>query len=590
MLDEFLNEEDREKELLKIIAVNNRYEVFENSDDWKMVEFHLKSSIPHEIKIDKIISVKNTLTYNQFEFLADDLLWSYGWYNLKGNDYDISMKEMRERSFKIPEQGANFKVGAIFDSSNSAEVQSVYVLCKIIIGKSFCRLKQEGEKEDPPEELEEPYESYMYCNPEQSAKSQKMSWSMTKPYSYYIKNRNYIEPLYTVFFSQVSSFETNLKSKFMCVQCKVKEATIYCSKCVNYYCNECKSVIHSGNVSENNEKNLFQHKDFFVELTFTTRPGKCALHRDKDSEYYCDTCKRAICGYCRFKGAHSKGLQSSHQLDDIYSYFQKTRGQAQNQEFEDKKTSAIDVVKKITEKITGVDSKMEAHKKEIDEDFDNHKTNIKETCKQVKLEVFEYIQALREIKRNMIYFKNYFTEREKYLKEQKNYPELAFIWSMHQEIIKEYLRNIEELKKMDFEQYSEKLDISMPKVTILKENFGFNKTKVQIEISNKRSTQKNDDFDQRQKEENYDVNIDKTRELAKNMRKNKKKERENNTDGEQMKNEKRSNNDELYTVNTDTYKNSSADAPKRNKSSNDNDSEAEATTFHSGLKYRGSNN
>ena len=123
---------------------NQRYEIFQNSDEWKTVEFHLKSSIASEIKIDKIISVKNTLTYNQFESLTNNHLWSYGWYNLKGDDYDIQMKKMREHSFELPPQGANFKVGAIFDSSNSYEVQSVYVLCKIIIGKSFCKLKQEG--------------------------------------------------------------------------------------------------------------------------------------------------------------------------------------------------------------------------------------------------------------------------------------------------------------------------------------------------------------------------------------------------------------------------------------------------------------
>ena len=152
---------------------NQRYEIFQNSDEWKTVEFHLKSSIASEIKIDKIISVKNTLTYNQFESLTNNHLWSYGWYNLKGDDYDIQMKKMREHSFELPPQGANFKVGAIFDSSNSYEVQSVYVLCKIIIGKSFCKLKQEGEKESPPLKLDEPYESYVYCSPEQSAKSQK---------------------------------------------------------------------------------------------------------------------------------------------------------------------------------------------------------------------------------------------------------------------------------------------------------------------------------------------------------------------------------------------------------------------------------
>ena len=304
---------------------NQRYEISENSDEWKTVEFHLKSSIASEIKIDKIVSVKNTITFNQFESLTNTHLWSYGWYNLKGDDYDVLMKKMREKSFDLPPYGANFKVGAIFDSSNSYEVQSVYVLCKIIIGKSFCKLKQEGEKEMPPIKLDEPYESYVYCSPEQSAKSQKMSWSMTKPYSYYINKKTHIEPLYAVFFTHIDSFLTNMKSKYMCVQCKLKEAKWYCQRCVNYYCDECNQLIHYGNnVTENNSKSVFKHKEC-LKVEYSTRPGKCSIHPDRDAEYYCEDCKRTICGYCRFKGAHNKGLQSQHLLEDIYESFNSGR-------------------------------------------------------------------------------------------------------------------------------------------------------------------------------------------------------------------------------------------------------------------------
>ena len=342
---------------------NQRYEIFENSDEWKTVEFHLKSSIASEIKIDKIISVKNTLTFNQFESLTNSHLWSYGWYNLKGDDYDIQMKKMREHSFELPPQGANFKVGAIFDSSNSYEVQSVYVLCKIIIGKSFCKLKQEGEKESPPLKLDEPYESYVYCSPEQSAKSQKMSWSMTKPYSYYINKKSHIEPLYAVFFTHIDSFLTNMKSKYMCVQCKLKEAKFYCQRCVNYYCEDCNKLVHVGNnVTENNFKSMLNHEECY-EISITTRPGKCSKHPERDAEFFCEDCKRTICGYCRFKGAHSKGLQSQHQVEDIYISFNKKINQNQNTDFfDEKKKFGYANIKKITEQINLIEKKMEQHK------------------------------------------------------------------------------------------------------------------------------------------------------------------------------------------------------------------------------------
>ena len=502
---------------------NQRYEIFQNSDEWKTVEFHLKSSIASEIKIDKIVSVKNTLTFNQFESLTNSHLWSYGWYNLKGDDYEIQMKKMREHSFELPPQGANFKVGAIFDSSNSYEVQSVYVLCKIIIGKSFCKLKQEGEKESPPIKLDEPYESYVYCSPEQSAKSQKMSWSMTKPYSYYINKKSHIEPLYAVFFTHIDSFLTNMKSKYMCVQCKLKEAKFYCQRCVNYYCEDCNKLVHVGNnVTENNFKSMLNHEECY-EIKITTRPGKCSKHPERDAEFFCEDCKRTICGYCRFKGAHSKGLQSQHQVEDIYNSFAKKINQNQNTDyFDEKKKFGYANIKKITEQIKLIEKKMDQHKtNDIDRAYNEKKKEMKEKSFETKKKVFNYIQALREIKRNLLYFKEYFTDREKFASEQKNLPELAFVWSVHKEVIQEYLMYMEEMKKEDLSKISNEIEVTMPNVIITNETFGFNKTKVQTEISNKRNTTKNDGFEQKQKDENYSI-IEKTRNLILDLRKRKK--------------------------------------------------------------------
>ena len=494
---------------------NQRYEISQNSDEWKTVEFHLKSSIASEIKIDKIVSVKNTITFNQFESLASRYLWSYGWYNLKGDDYDILMKKMREKSFDLPPYGANFKVGAIFDSSNSYEVQSVYVLCKIIIGKSFCKLKQEGEKEMPPIKLDEPYESYVYCSPEQSAKSQKMSWSMTKPYSYYINKKSHIEPLYAVFFTHIDSFLTNMKSKYMCIQCKLKEAKWYCQKCVNYYCDECNQLIHYGNnVTENNTKSVFKHKEC-LKVDYSTRPGKCSIHPERDAEYYCEDCKRTICGYCRFKGAHNKGLQSQHQLEDIYTSFNKT--QSQN-DYDREKKNGYGFIKRIQEQISNIDDKMSTNKNYIEKDYSEKKNEMIKKAQESKMKVFQYIQALREIKRNLLYFKEYFTDREKYLAEQKNDPELAFVWSVHKEIIQSYFLFMEEMRKEDLSKIANDLDVTMPNVIITNETFGFNKTKVQTEASNKISTTKNDGFEQKQKADNYSI-IEKTRNLIIELRK-----------------------------------------------------------------------
>ena len=531
---------------------NQRYEIYENSDEWKTVEFHLKSSIASEVKIDRIVSVKNIITFNQFETLANNHLWAYGWYNLKGDDYDILMKKMREKSFDLPPCGANFKVGAIFDSSNSYEVQSVYILCKIIIGKSFCKLKQEGEKEMPPVKLDEPYESYVYCSPEQSAKSQKMSWSMTKPYSYYINKKSHIQPLYAVFFTHVDSYLTNMKSKFMCVQCKIKEAKSYCQKCVNYFCDECDKLIHGNNIPENNAKNENKINECNIEVPHSTRPGKCSIHPERDAEYYCEDCRRTICGYCRFKGAHNKGLQSQHRLEDIYIKYNNTKEQSQGKDFQKKKEERYTNIKKILGDIDSIDKKLANDADELDRNYSEKKNDMKKVTKEVKLKVFHYIQALREIKRNLLYFKEYFTERENYLLEQKNYPELAFVWSVHKDIINEYLLYMEEIRKEDLSKIANEIDATIPNFLITNESFGYNKARVQTEISNKRNTTKNDGFENDQKNENYSI-IEKTRSLIIGLRKKMKEKQmqqaENNNRGSKRK-EDIDNNGEVIDDNT----------------------------------------
>ena len=112
---------------------------------------------------------------------------------------------------------------------------------------------------------------------------------------------------------------------------------------------------------------------------------------------------------------------------------------------------------------------------------------MKKKAQETKMKVFQYIQALREIKRNLLYFKEYFTDREKYLSEQKNYPDLAFVWSVHKEIIQEYFSYMDEMRKEDLSKLANDIDVTLPNVLITNETFGFNKTKVQTEISNMKS-------------------------------------------------------------------------------------------------------
>ena len=200
-----------------------------------------------------------------------------------------------------------------------------------------------------------------------------------------------------------------------------------------------------------------------------------------------------------------------------------------------KKKNGYVSTRKITEQIRSIDDKMTANKMEINSNYEKKIDDMAKNARKAKSKVFQYIQTLREIKRNLLYFKEYFTEREKYLLEQKNYPELAFVWSVHKDIINEYLLYMDEMRKEDLSKIANDLDATIPNILITNETFGFNKAKEKTEISNKRNIMKNDGFDKGQKEENYLI-IEKTRNLISNLRKKmkdkKKRGSQNNEDTE----------------------------------------------------------
>ena len=83
------------------------------------------------------------------------------------------------------------------------------------------------------------------------------------------------------------------------------------------------------------------------------------------------------------------------------------------------------------------------------------------------------------------------------------------------------------MKKEDLSNIANEIEVGIPNVIITNETFGFNKAKVQTEISNKRNTTKNDGFEKKQKDENYTI-IEKTRNLIAELRRMRKENMERN--------------------------------------------------------------
>jgi hypothetical protein len=127
------------------IMEGNTYNIQKKDDDWRKVEFHLKSSISSDVEIKRILSVKNTHMNRVFEGKVKNKLTTYAWYNFNGiPDEKNILSKLRSKGFEVPANGIEFKVGSIYEENNNPELSSegetVYILCQILIRRSYCKI------------------------------------------------------------------------------------------------------------------------------------------------------------------------------------------------------------------------------------------------------------------------------------------------------------------------------------------------------------------------------------------------------------------------------------------------------------------
>jgi hypothetical protein len=168
--------------------------VTKNSEDWRFVEFHLKSSFTSEIDITKVYSLYNQHMIINFEKRSRGKLYSYAWYSLKDKSDDKAvinyLNKLRTKGFDIQDGGMEFNVGLIFDEkyddANNNETESAYILCKIIVGKSLCVL--EGSEHMSHVKYEE-YDSIVTSSTESNI-------NKTKPLNYKLFNTANVLPMF----------------------------------------------------------------------------------------------------------------------------------------------------------------------------------------------------------------------------------------------------------------------------------------------------------------------------------------------------------------------------------------------------------
>jgi len=441
-----------------IAGLNSMYEerkVGKHSEEWRFVEFHLKSSLTQEVDIKSVVTISNQHMIINFEKRARNKLYTYAWYNCRNiTDDSNSIAKLRLRGFEIiPEQGMNFIVGSLIDESSeegNLNEESSYVLCKIIIGRSWCKIQSNKDafsnyNLDQAFKKTRPsgYDSIMFCPADSMTnKNSRTGWGGSKSFLYRIFDSTNVLPMYWVTFSLGDSSIQALSTKHICGECGEKEADFYCNNCEEYICSSCFDLIHGETNGDKNLKEIFSHSKEPLKTKIKT--GKCVFDPDKDVEFYCQVCKLTICSYCKVIGSHSKGEAANHPLQDIaiaYGNLAPDTLEAIKLS-EDRRKKALEFLKNAKEQIhllkhTNYDKAM----KEITNAFEEESRDLQSLSVQSILSHLSVMNELLVIKDSINWLHQYFNARESFLKENNNKAEFVWVWNHHSRMVHEVMHN-----------------------------------------------------------------------------------------------------------------------------------------------------
>ncbi len=397
-------------------------EILSNTNDWRFVEFHLKSSFGNEVSINKVIYFSNHHKTTNFEKRVKNKLFSYAWREIKENHYNSSLLKPKGNEIKA-DSGIDFQAGSNLDhldnNENGDTEASVfkYTLYKIIVGKSMLKiLKKKDER--LPESQGKPlgYDSLLVYN-EFNWEDKKNS---AKNFVFRIFNTDDILPLYEVEFTK-SGGEYYNKYECQTESCEKKDAELFCINCNEYYCENCFKKKH--------EK--IPHN--FFKLESKIKPGICncrKVNENNNVAFYCLECKTAICSWCKVVGSHSKGKASTHTLENIYEYYKNivpdglelVEGDKKNDNYSNNK-SYIDLKEKLHNLKSNFNNtasilkkNFEEAKEKIKKDFEKEHKDLKTKSENLIKNLLSSMCGFLFVKDHLKWIQDYHNVREEYFK------------------------------------------------------------------------------------------------------------------------------------------------------------------------------
>lgn len=444
---------------------NQKFQIKKNSDEWRSVEFHLKSTIQNDVDMKRVTKIITNHSKTEFDKKSKDKLTCYTWIQSSLLSQKNSISNLRQRGkFDISSIGLDFLYGCLFDDNSNIDTENEFILCKSIIGLSFCKiLKDKNElnsfniESNIKSLLPEGYDSIMFCPPNIFNQNLTILQTSSKKIRYRIFDNDNVIPLYLVEFIRLNLY-TIKSNKVLCDECdNNKNADVYCKDCFFNFCKDCFDNIHLAQV---NEKLLYkinykEHKS--IKLSKKTNSGLCDCLKQKEVEYFCEECKVSLCSYCKIIGSHSKKEYSSHRLRGIDEVYHE-----KNIDNNDQIIKSINVKQSLAyDQMNLIKSKLILLKGSL---YENTKTDMErhseKVYKEIQLEITEEIEFylkridLLKILRDLIKYNDlYFQSRLLSLKNV--YPsEFVYTWSMFLNIINGLGRSLVLLSKstVDFDK------------------------------------------------------------------------------------------------------------------------------------------
>lgn len=425
-----------------------------NSEEWRFAEFHLKSMVPYECEIKKMQVIFNPHMKSNFEKVSKNKLTTYAWVNTKTLDSNNSISKIKSRGrFDIQIQGMDFLYGSIFETTNHVEIESTFILCKLMIGKTFCKIiKDKNELSsfildyNQKSFLPDGYDSVMF-NPINYFSSSYPSLNVNhKTIRYRIFDNGNVLPMYMVNFVPQAYHINTYISRKICEECSEKEAEFLCVQCNSNFCSDCNSNVHHEFSNDKKMVALYEnHLLTKMPINKVTSGicGDCSL--SKEVEFYCADCNKTICSFCKMVGNHSTGELATHELIDIIEHYQKLSPHKPEsiKIFNDRIDKGQVMISKLKAQIHLLRENIyvEAQKQlEYETQIDyNHSQLITTDDLHLNINKLNMLNAFKDL----IYTTNeYYALRQNLIK-NVSMPEFVYIWFSYKRIVESFNANLE---------------------------------------------------------------------------------------------------------------------------------------------------